>query len=83
MCKITNISWHGSTIEAELSPRDIFANHYCNSKLEITFGKLFVQEDYLQTESSKEWIDRYIKNGHEKLLEMVGGKYDNWRFRII
>ena len=73
--KITgNISWHGSTIEAELSPRDIFANHYCNSKLEITFGKLFVQEDYLKTESAKEWIDRYVENGHEKLLEMVGGK---------
>ena len=54
---------------------------FANTKL--TGGKLFVQEDYLQTESAKEWIDRYIKNGHKKLLEIVGGKYDNWRFRII
>ena len=53
MYKITNISWHGSTIEAELSPRRLFANHYCNSKLEITFGKLFVQEDYLKTENPR------------------------------
>ena len=40
-------------------------------KEEYIFGKLFIHEDYLQTESAKFWIDKYIENGHEKLLKIL------------
>lgn len=83
MYSIVSITWHGSTIEVDLHPKILTKHHYHNSKLEIIFGKLFVHEDYLQTESTKIWIDKYIENGHEKLLKILEGKYDNWKYRII
>ena len=71
MYSIVSITWHGSTIEVDLHPKILTKHHYHNSKLEIIFGKLFIHEDYLQTESAKFWIDKYIENGHEKLLKIL------------